>query len=123
VRLLVIAVGGALGSVARYTLCVFVQRWTSALFPLGTFTVNVLGCLLFGIILGLGEERFMIGPDLRAFLLIGVLGGFTTFSTFAFDTVVLAGERDLALAVLIAGGQVLAGAAALWLGAAVGRLA
>jgi CrcB protein len=85
VTLLLIGVGGALGSMARYLLSTRVYRLVSSLFPFGTFAVNVVGCILFGIIVGLAEQRFALRPDARAFLLIGVPGGFTTFPTFAFE--------------------------------------
>ena len=81
-----IALGGAVGSVARYALAGLVQRCTSPYFPYGTFAVNIVGCLVFGIIFGLTEQRFAISPAMRAFLLIGVRGGFTTFSSYTFES-------------------------------------
>ena len=83
---LLVAIGGAVGSIARYLLSSFVHRVVTPLFPFGTFAVNVLGCAVFGAIAGLAHERFLLRPETRAFLLIGVLGGFTTFSTFAFES-------------------------------------
>jgi len=79
VTVLLVAIGGAFGSMARYLLSSFVHRVITPLFPFGTFAVNVLGCAVFGAIAGLAHERFLLRPDTRAFLLIGVLGGFTTF--------------------------------------------
>ena len=67
-----------------------VQRASSSFFPYGTFVVNLAGCLVFGIIMGAARQRFVLGPSERAFLLIGILGGFTTFSAFGLDTLNLA---------------------------------
>jgi len=67
VTVLLIAVGGAIGSVARYLLSAYVQRHSPTLFPVGTFAVNVVGCLVFGVIVGLAQQRFVLRPDTRAF--------------------------------------------------------
>ena len=80
-NLLLIAIGGALGSVARHLLSSFVLRASGTLFPLGTFVVNLAGCVVFGAIVGAAHQRFVLTSDARAFLLIGLLGGFTTFSS------------------------------------------
>jgi CrcB protein len=114
--LVLIALGGALGAVARYLFSSAVMRTIPTLFPAGTFVVNVLGCVVFGLLAGLADERFALGPDLRGFLLIGVLGGFTTFSSFAFESVELLRDGQLAWATLNLGGQVVAGVIGLWVG-------
>jgi len=116
VQLILIAVGGALGSVSRYALSTTVQRLTSPFFPYGTFVVNVLGCLVFGIIMGAARERFVLGPPQRAFLLIGILGGFTTFSTFTYETFALLQDGEFVRALANAGGQLICGLVALWAG-------
>ena len=115
-QLLLIAVGGALGSVCRYGLSTVVQRWSSPFFPYGTFVVNVLGCLLFGVIMGAARQRFVLGPSERAFLLIGILGGFTTFSTFTYETFALLQDGQFVRALANAGGQLVCGLVALWAG-------
>ena len=96
--MLLIALGGAVGSVGRYALGAAVQRVTHA-FPLGTLTVNVVGCVLVGIL----ARAFMnsqLHPDIRAMLIVGFCGGFTTFSAFSLEVVGLAqgGESLRALA-------------------------
>jgi CrcB protein len=89
-------------------------------FPFGTFAVNAVGCVAFGIIIGLADHRATLTPEARAFLLIGLLGGFTTFSTYAFESVQLLRDGELALAAFNIAGQVVAGVAGLWAGAAIG---
>ena len=86
------AVGGAAGSVLRYWMSGAAQRsvpatGTWSMFPLGTLAVNVLGCLLVGAIAEVGERRGPLSPEARSLLMVGFLGGFTTFSAFANETV------------------------------------
>ena len=121
IRLGVIALGGALGAVARYVLAGFVHRFMPASFPYGTFAVNVIGCLLFGVVIGIGDQRFVIGPTARAFLLIGVLGGFTTFSSFTFETIQLARDAQFLWASINVVGQIAAGLLAMWIGYVTAR--
>ena len=119
---ILVAAGGALGSMARYGMEDVVHRYAPPFFPAGTFAVNVIGCLLFGVIVSLAEERFVIGPGGRAFLLVGILGGFTTFSTFTFETFGLLRDGELGRALLNAGGQVAIGILAMWTGYIVPRI-
>jgi CrcB protein len=85
-QVIAIAVGGAVGSVLRYGLSTGVHAWLGRGFPYGTLAVNVLGCLVMGVLFVLLTERFAASGVLRAGLLIGVLGGFTTFSSFSIET-------------------------------------
>lgn len=80
-----IAIGGAIGSVARYLIGVRLYSFLGLGLPYGTLTVNLVGSFLLGVILGLVEERGAFGPETRSFLTIGFLGGFTTFSTFIYE--------------------------------------
>ena len=84
--IMAIALGGAMGAVARYLLAVRVYSLLGIDLPYGTLTVNLLGTLVLGIVLGLVEERGAFGPEMRSFLTIGLLGGMTTFSTFTYET-------------------------------------
>lgn len=79
-------VTGGLGTLARYGLSGLVQRLSATGLPFGTFGVNAVGCLLFGVIWALAEERLLISGETRFLALTGFLGAFTTFSTFAFET-------------------------------------
>jgi CrcB protein len=85
----VVGVGGCLGAIARYWLSGLVQRYSNGEFPFGTLAVNVIGCLAIGYVIGLVEYRQLLGPNLRLFLIVGVLGGFTTFSAFGYETFAL----------------------------------
>ncbi len=115
-NIFLIAIGGALGSVARYLLSTFVLRATGTLFPLGTFVVNVIGCLVFGAIAGAASQRVQLAPALRLFLLTGILGGFTTFSSYAFESFTLVRDGQFLWASLNVAGQVIAGLAGMWAG-------
>ncbi len=120
-NLVYVAMGGALGSSARYLLAGAINRHGSVIAPAGTFVVNVLGCFLFGILVGLADRRLPLSVPARAFLLVGVLGGFTTFSSYTFETFTLAREAQLWRAAINAAGQVVLGLAALWAGVAAVR--
>lgn len=123
VNLLFVALGGALGSVCRYATSLLVYRYVGPGFPAGTFVVNVAGCVIFGLLAGLAQPRSALGPEARAFLFVGVLGGFTTFSTFAFETVELLRTAQPFWAFLNVAGQMLAGLMGLWAGLTLaGRL-
>jgi CrcB protein len=122
VNVLYVALGGALGSVARYLLSIAVHRYTAAGFPYGTFTVNIVGCAAFGLIIGFAEHRIDLTPAVRAFFLVGILGGFTTFSAFTFDTLELLRTAAFFRAAFNVLGQITFGLAALWLGYLVAKL-
>jgi len=104
-KYLLVGAGGALGAMARYALDGFVLRLASPFFPSGTFVVNVVGCLVFGVILGLAEQRSGLTPTGRLFLLIGLLGGFTTFSTYTFETFQLVRDGQYARGLFNAAGR------------------
>lgn len=121
---LLVALGGAIGSVARYKLSGYVmQHALDWRFPLGTFTVNVVGCLVAGVLAGLAEKHAMFSADTRLLLFAGILGGFTTFSAFGLETMHLLKRGDIAVAAANVVLSVVAGLAALWLGMAAIRAA
>jgi fluoride exporter len=122
-QLIVIGVGGAIGSLARYLLGGAVHRLMPGFFPYGTFVVNLVGCIAFGVIVGIAEARIAIGPLGRAFLLIGVLGGFTTFSSFTYETFELVRSGQIWPATVNVVGQVGLGFLGLWAGLGLGRAA
>ncbi len=113
---LLVGIGGALGSIARYGLNQAAALWLPAGFPFGTVLVNAIGCAIFGLLAGLGERSGVMTPALRAFCLTGVLGGLTTFSTYAHDSFALARDGAFALALLNTIGQVIVGLAAVAVG-------
>ncbi|HLA74616.1 MAG TPA: fluoride efflux transporter CrcB [Gammaproteobacteria bacterium] len=118
---LAVAVGGALGSLLRFWMSTGIYALLGRGFPYGTLAVNVLGCLLMGFLFVLFLDRFSTNGVLRAGMLIGVLGGFTTFSAFSMETVNLIEEGAQLKAVLNIFLNVLACLGATWLGVLVGR--
>lgn len=96
---LYVALGGALGSMARYALFGWGNQVFSDLkFPVGTFIVNTLGCLIVGFLAGLGERYQLFSSDARFFVFTGLLGGFTTFSAFGLETMLLLRRGDIVIA-------------------------
>jgi CrcB protein len=119
--LLLIAVGGAVGAVLRYGASISVYSLLGRGFPYGTLFVNVSGSLLMGILSVLMLERFDIGPEWRAAVLVGVLGSFTTFSTFSIETLNLLEQGDLMRAMANIVLSVLICLVAVWFGVLIGR--
>lgn len=121
-QLTLVGMGGFVGSAARFAISGLVQRSLPlSTFPWGTLAVNVLGCLAIGFLGGLLETRQLLSPAWRIFLLIGVLGGFTTFSTFAYETLGLLHESDAVRAAANLAGQIVLGLAAAWAGYAAAQ--
>jgi CrcB protein len=121
VRTLVVGAGGFVGAVLRYSLGGMVSRAVSPEFPWGTLVVNVSGCFVIGLLAVLTEERGPVSPSTRLFLMVGVLGGYTTFSTFGYETLNLIREGSHGLAAANAVGQLLLGLAAVGAGIMVAR--
>ncbi len=118
--LLLVAGGGALGAILRHLLSGAVASLAGTMsFPLATFTVNVSGCALAGVVFGLSERLVSLDESWRLLMLTGLLGGFTTFSTFSLETSGLLRRGDLGTAAIYALGSVAAGVAAFWAGAAL----
>ena len=114
--LLLVGLGGALGSMARYAVATQMLHGASTRFPFGTLLVNVLGCLAAGLLAGLSERHGWLTADARVFVFAGLLGGFTTFSAFGLEALVLMrrGETGMAFAYVV--GSVVLGLGAAWVG-------
>lgn len=116
-KLLAIGCGGFIGAVLRYLVSGLVQNLSGSIrFPFGTLAVNVVGCLLIGLLVYVVETRGMLSLTVRTFVFIGLLGSFTTFSTFGNETLELLRDSKPTLALLNIGAQLLLGLAAVWLG-------
>jgi len=116
-----IAVGSALGGVSRYLIGGLVQRSTGSSFPAGTLVVNVTGSFLIGVFLRYGLETPTLTPEMRAFLTIGFCGGYTTFSTFSYETVALLEDGQWGRAAVYAGASMVLSIGATLLGLLAAR--
>ncbi len=114
--LLLVAVGGAVGALLRYLLAGWGQRLTVGTFPVGTLLVNLVGCLAIGYLAAVFTGPWLLKPELKVALLVGLLGGFTTFSSYAFETFALMADgRALPALANIALSNVV-GLLAVWIG-------
>ena len=115
--IVLVGVGSFLGGTLRYALSNWVYRiLDNPWFPYGTLAVNALGCLLIGFLAGLAETRAALTSELRLFLFVGILGGFTTFSSFALETFALARDTQSVAALVNIGLQLALGLLAVWIG-------
>jgi len=124
-KLLAVGLGGFIGAIARYTLTGLMHRRFPAFLPSGTLLVNVLGCLTIGILMALVKERVLLSghETLRFFLITGILGSLTTFSTFGYETVeLIVQESNLRLAAWNVAGNLVLGLAAVGAGLWIGRV-
>jgi len=117
-----VALGGALGALARYHLALVIQTRVPAGFPWGTFVVNITGCLVMGVVTTLLTERLVVHPNWRFLIPIGFIGAYTTFSTFELETFRAVTEGAWLVGGLNIMGSVIAGYAALWFGVVLARL-
>lgn len=121
-NILLVALGGAAGSVARYLLSKAIQDTAATAFPWGTMAVNVAGCLLIGLFYGLASgDGTRLGADLKLMLTVGFCGGFTTFSTFANESLTLAKTGDALLSAAYIGLSVALGMLAVMAGAQLAK--
>jgi CrcB protein len=116
-----VALGGAIGSAARYGVNVWSGRLLGGEFPWHTLLVNILGCLVMGILIELMALKLNVGNEMRAFLTTGILGGFTTFSAFSLDFALLVERKSYGLAGAYAAGSVLLSLAAVFAGLSLVR--
>ena len=122
-KILMVEMGGFAGSVCRYLVSDLSHKlFNNSFFPYGTLTVNVIGCLLIGILGGITETRQIFTPEIRALILIGFLGGFTTFSTFGYEIFTVARDGQMAAALTNLLLHLLLGFGAVWLGFSMSKL-
>lgn len=114
-----VMLGGAVGSLARYALGTAIMNRVSGRFPAGTVIINISGAFLIGFIMTFLTERWSPHPNLRLLLVVGFLGGYTTFSSFEWETLGLMRDGGRWLGLLNVVGSVVLGYAAVWLGAAI----
>jgi CrcB protein len=120
-KLIWLSVAGAAGTLARYGLALGVQRLLGPAFPWGTLAVNALGCFLFGVVWMLWEDRGRISVETRTIVLVGFMGAFTTYSSFAFETAQQLREAEWLHAGLNIAAQTVVGLVCVFLGFAVGK--
>jgi len=122
-KILSIGLGGFIGATLRYITSDFVSRFTTAGgFPYGTFVVNMVGCLLIGFLAGVADSRAFFTATTRAFIFTGVLGAFTTFSTFSYETMRLVQNGQTTPALTNLGAQIILGLISVWGGLQLARL-
>lgn len=117
-----VAIGGAIGSVARYLVSTWAAARFGAEFPYGTLIVNITGCFIIGAFMTMATERLSISPYWRLFITVGFVGGMTTFSSFSYETIHLLQEAEMLRACYNVGLNILVGFSATWLGVGVARL-
>ena len=120
-KLVWIAFGGLVGTLCRYALSAFVDERSHSSFPYGTLTVNLVGCFIAGLMFPV-FERLAVAPDLRLAVFTGFLGGFTTFSAYGLQTMVLANGHMMSMAAVNVIASNIGGLLMVWLGSAVARV-
>jgi CrcB protein len=114
---LAVGLGGMFGSMMRYLASSWIQKLShSTVFPFGTMAVNIIGCLIIGLLGGFFEAKEAFSPALRAFLMVGILGGFTTFSSFEYETLHLLRNSEIFYAALNVTVQLISGLIFVFLG-------
>lgn len=122
-NILLVGAGGFIGSVLRYLLSGYIQQSANRLdFPFGTLAVNVIGCFIIGFLAQLAETRGVFTSESRLFVFVGILGGFTTFSSFGNETLNLARDSQMMNAFTNIGANLLVGLFAVWLGRTISYL-
>jgi fluoride exporter len=117
-----VGVGGAIGSICRYLTYIFISRHYPSVFPFATFTANILGCLIIGILFGLFERYQLINTDLKFLLITGFCGGYTTFSTFSSENLALLHAGNYFTAITYIFISVLTGLLAVWGGIMITKI-
>jgi CrcB protein len=113
---LLVGLGGAAGSIFRYLISIYINKWFPTAFPVATFTANIVGCLIIGILFGLFAKGQLSHPDYKFLLVTGFCGGFTTFSTFSSETLLLFQSGNAGIALTYIAFSIVLGLGAVWLG-------
>ena len=117
IRIFCVGLGGFLGAVLRYAISGLVQDWSKSIdFPYGTLAVNIIGCLIIGLLSYVSESRGLFSAEMRLFVFIGILGSFTTYSTFSNEAMTLLGDGKHLMALSYIGTHLFLGLGAVWLG-------
>ena len=114
--LLFVGLGGGIGSIFRYLTSVYIARYVPAKFPLATFSSNIIGCFLIGLLFGYFEKNTMVNSDMKLLFVTGFCGGYTTFSTFGHENISLFQSNNSLLAFAYIGASLIFGLLAVWLG-------
>ena len=120
-QILLVGLGGGLGSVFRFLTSLLTAKYYSNAFPLATFTANILGCFLIGLLIGILGQNIQANNNLRLLLITGFCGGYTTFSTFASENFSLLQTNNYLTAILYIGTSIFAGLLAVWLGLTISK--
>jgi CrcB protein len=115
-KYLVVLAGAGLGGVARYAAGAWIMAKYGGRFPMGTFVINISGSFLIGVLMTLLADRFHPHPNWRLFVIVGILGGYTTFSSFEYETLQAVRDGERSLGLLYVGGSVVLGYLGVWLG-------
>lgn len=122
IKLMLLAgAGGFIGTCCRYLTNRLYLTYFKTTLPLATFTVNILGCFIVGLILGLLNKSGIVNPRLNAFLIVGFCGGFTTFSTFSYETLTLGTNGELFISLIYVAASIIVGLIAVWSGLIISR--
>jgi fluoride exporter len=121
-KYLLVGLGGAIGSIGRFLIYHLALKFGFAYFPIGTFIVNVLGCFILGLLVGFDNARIFVHDNLRPLFVVGVLGGFTTFSTFGLETFELLRDGYFIMASINVFSSVILALVGIWGGIQIGRL-
>lgn len=120
--ILIVGFGGFIGTAARFIISRYFQLNIASVFPWSTFIINIVGCLLIGLIYGISEKGEMLSSDIRLFLTVGICGGFTTFSTFSNDSLMLMRDQEWLRFALYTSLSVFIGLIAVYVGRLITKL-